>query len=111
MSNHLVNAYLNELDRLKKTTGSLNEQVIREAFKDLLKSWAKQAGLVFAAEYDYQTKFKTTVRPDGTVLHDIRVPLGYWEAKDTKDDLDEEIAKKTAKGYLSDNGKAGFVHR
>ncbi len=103
MSQHLVNGYLNELDRLKKITGSLNEQVIREAFKDLLKSWAKQAGLVFAAELDVITKFKTTVRPDGTVLHDIRVPLGYWEAKDTKDDLDEEIAKKTAKGYPSDN--------
>ena len=103
MSQHLVNAYLNELDKLKKISGTLNEQVIREAFKDLLKAWAKQHNLVFVAEHEYQTKFKTKVYPDGTVLHDIRVPLGYWEAKDTKDDLDVEIDKKTAKGYPQDN--------
>ncbi|MET3758755.1 putative helicase [Rhizobium binae] len=31
------------------------------------------------------------------------MPLGYWEAKDTKDDLDEEIRKKFARGYPQDN--------
>jgi predicted helicase len=31
------------------------------------------------------------------------VPLGYWEAKDTNDDLDAEIAKKLTKGYPQDN--------
>ncbi|WP_326876382.1 type ISP restriction/modification enzyme [Bosea sp. (in: a-proteobacteria)] len=31
------------------------------------------------------------------------MPLGYWEAKDTADDLDEEIRKKLAKGYPQDN--------
>lgn len=103
MSQHLINQYLNELDSLKKVSGTLNEQTIREAFKDLLKSWSRQAGLVFAAELEYPTKLKTAVKPDGTVLHSIRVPLGYWEAKDTKDDLDEEIAKKTAKGYPQSN--------
>jgi predicted helicase len=103
MSQHLVNQYLNELDRLKKVSGSLNEQTVREAFKDLLKSWARQSSLVFVAELEYPTKFKTRVSPDGTILHSIRVPLGYWEAKDTKDDLDEEIARKTARGYPQSN--------
>ena len=37
--------------------------------------------------------------PDGTILHEIRIKHGYWEAKDTGDDLDEEIAKKRAVGY------------
>jgi predicted helicase len=103
MSQHLVNQYLNELDRLKKVSGSLNEQTVREAFKDLLKAWSRQADLVFAAELEFPTKLKTRVQPDGTILHSIRVPLGYWEAKDTKDDLDEEIAKKTARGYPQTN--------
>lgn len=31
------------------------------------------------------------------------MPLGYWEAKDTSDDLDAEISKKLAKGYPQDN--------
>jgi predicted helicase len=103
MSQHLINQYLNDLDRLKKVSGVLNEMTVREAFKDMLKSWARQADLVFAAELEFRTKFKTAVNPDGTILHSIRVPLGYWEAKDTKDDLDEEIAKKTAKGYPQTN--------
>jgi predicted helicase len=77
--------------------------VIREAFKDLLKNWARQLNLHFIPELEYQTTLKTKVYPDGTVLHDLRVPLGYWEAKDTADDLDEEIAKKFARGYPQDN--------
>ena len=41
MSQHLVNQYLNDLDRYKKMSGSLTEGVISEAFKDLLKAWAR----------------------------------------------------------------------
>ncbi len=84
-------------------TGRTTEQIVREAFKDLLKEWSKRLGLSFVAELEYQTAFKTKVYPDGTVLHDLRVPLGFWEAKDTADDLDAEIGKKFAKGYPKDN--------
>jgi hypothetical protein len=31
------------------------------------------------------------------------VPFGYWEAKDSDDDLDKEISKKLARGYPQDN--------
>jgi predicted helicase len=103
MSQILINAYLSELDRIKRISGSLSEQVIREAFKDLLKSWSRQQGLVFLAEHGMASNQKTSIRPDGTILHDLRVPLGYWEAKDTADDLDTEIAKKFRKGYPQDN--------
>ena len=40
-----------------------------------------------------------TVRPDGTFRDEWHLPCGYWEAKDTDDDLDAEIGKKIAKGY------------
>lgn len=103
MSQQLINQYLGEIDRLRKFSGLTNEQVIRPAFRRLLDAWATSNKLVFLEEYPVQTTIKTTVRPDGTVLHDIRVPLGYWEAKDTKDDLDEEIRKKFARGYPQDN--------
>ncbi|TAG68005.1 MAG: DNA methyltransferase, partial [Burkholderiales bacterium] len=46
---------------------------------------------------------KTNVTIDGALLHELRMPLGYWEAKDEKDDLDEEIEKKFKKGYPQDN--------
>ncbi len=103
MSALLVQAYLNEIDRIRKFSGVVNEQVIRPAFRRLLDDWSKAQKLVFLEEYPAVTSQKTTVYPDGTVLHDIRVPLGHWEAKDTADDLDEEIGKKLRRGYPQDN--------
>ncbi|MBX5254868.1 N-6 DNA methylase [Rhizobium sp. NLR4b] len=103
MSQQLINQYLSEIDRLRKFSGLANEQIIRPAFRRLLDSWSSSNKLVFLEEYPVQTPLKTTVYPDGAVLHDIRVPLGYWEAKDTKDDLDEEIRKKLSRGYPQDN--------
>ncbi len=103
MSQLLINTYLSEIDRLKKFAGTSTEQVVREAFKDLLKSWAKANDLIFIPELLFETKLKTKVYPDGTILHDLRVPLGYWEAKDTDDDIDKEIEGKQRKGYPQDN--------
>ena len=103
MSQLLVQNYLNEIDRLRKFSGLTNEQVIRPAFRKLLDSWAGSQKLIFLEELPYQTSQKTTVYPDGTILHDIRVPLGFWEAKDTADKLEEEIEKKFRRGYPQDN--------
>jgi hypothetical protein len=86
LSTALVIQFLGELDRIKKMSGSLNEQTIRPAFRSLLRSWANSEGLFLLEEHEYETKLKTKVYPDGTIVHDLRVPLGYWEAKDTKDD-------------------------
>ncbi len=77
--------------------------MVREAFKTLLKDWGKSHDLIFIPEYEYQTLQKTQVYPDGALLHALRVPLGYWEAKDEEDNLDEEIDKKFRKGYPQDN--------
>jgi hypothetical protein len=103
VSQRLINTYMAEIDRLKKFSGTSTEQVIREAFKDLLKAWAKAQTLVFIPELLYETNLGTKVYADGTILHDVRVPLGYWEAKDTADNLEDEIAKKRLKGYPQDN--------
>ncbi|MCW2308030.1 type ISP restriction/modification enzyme [Rhodobium gokarnense] len=103
MAQYLIQEYFNAIDRLKQFSGTATEQVIREAFKDLLKNWAKGEGLIFIPELEYETARKTKVYPDGTVLHDLRVPLGFWEAKDTADDIDTEIAKKFSRGYPQDN--------
>ena len=71
-----INSYLSDIDRLRKFGGKSNEQVIRGAFQDLLKQWSKDSGLVFVPELLYETPRKTKVYPDGTILHDVRVPLG-----------------------------------
>lgn len=38
-------------------------------------------------------------RPDGTLYDDVKFPRGYWEAKDTQDNLDAEIQAKIRRGY------------
>ena len=41
--------------------------------------------------------------PDGTVKDSLRMARGYWEAKDSHDDLDAEIQAKFNRGYPRDN--------
>ena len=103
MSQLLIHDYLGQLDLIKKVSGSQRETIVREAFKDLLKAWGRQHDLVFLAEYPLKTATKANISVDGALLHELRMPLGYWEAKDAADDLDEEIAKKFKKGYPQDN--------
>ena len=43
------------------------------------------------------------VVPDGTVKDTLRMARGYWEAKDSHDDLDAEITRKFDRGYPRDN--------
>lgn len=103
MSKLLINDYLKQLDIIKKVSGSQRETIVREAFKDLLKSWGKQHNFIFLAEYPLKTATKTNIAVDGALLHELRMPLGYWEAKDADDNLDEEVIKKFKKGYPQDN--------
>jgi hypothetical protein len=103
VSQLLIQHYLNELQTLRRVSGTAREGVVSEAFKTLLKEWGKSRDLIFVPQYEYQTLRRTRVYPDGALLHALRVPLGYWEAKDEEDDLDKEIDKKFRKGYPQDN--------
>jgi len=103
MSQVLINKYLTELANLRKVSGSQRESVVREAFKDLLKSWGRSLDLTFIPEYELETKAKERRYVDGALLHTLRVPFGYWEAKDEKDDLDAEIDFKLRRGYPKSN--------
>ena len=103
MSKQLINEYRAELDRLRAVSGSRREGVLSEAFKDLLKRWGRSADLTFTSQHEIITPRGTRIYPDGALLHALRVPFGYWEAKDADDDLDAEIAAKTRKGYPRDN--------
>ena len=103
MSQILINEYLKQLDIIKKISGSQRETIVREAFKDLLKAWGRQHDLTFVAEYPLKTALKANIYVDGALLHALRMPMGYWEAKDAQDDLDAEVVKKFKKGYPQDN--------
>jgi predicted helicase len=103
MSQLLIQQYLNGLQDLRRVAGTTRESVVREAFKDLLKNWGRAHDLIFVPEYEIETPAKYRRYVDGALLHELRVPFGYWEAKDEKDDLDEEIDLKFRRGYPQDN--------
>jgi len=103
VSQLLIQHYLNELQTLRRVSGTRRESVVSEAFKTLIKDWGKSRDLFFIPQYEYQTLQKKLVYPDGALVYELRVPLGYWEAKDEEDDLAKEIEKKFRKGYPQDN--------
>jgi predicted helicase len=103
VSQLLIQQYLNQLQDLRKVSGTKRESVVREAFKDLLKGWARHHDLIFVPEYEIITPSKDRRYVDGALLHTLRMPFGYWEAKDEKDDLDAEIQFKQRRGYPQDN--------
>lgn len=103
MSRQLINEYRSDLDRIIKVGGNLNEGSVRDAFQSLLKSWGRSNDLTYLSEHPMTTAQGTNIRIDGALVYDIRVPFGYWEAKDSKDDLEEEIRNKEAKGYPKTN--------
>ena len=103
MSQVLIQQYLNQLADLRKVSGTHRESVVREAFKDLLKGWGRSHDLVFIPEYEISAPTKERRYVDGALLHALRMPYGYWEAKDEKDDLDAEIDIKKRRGYPQDN--------
>src|SRR5512133_85224 len=103
MSQLLIQQYLNNLHDLRKGSGTHRESVVREAFKDLLKGWARSHDLVFIPEYEITSLTKERRYVDGALLHALRMPFGYWEAKDEKDDLEAEIEYKFKRGYPQDN--------
>ncbi|MEY9250383.1 putative helicase [Bradyrhizobium ottawaense] len=103
MSQHLIQKYLNDLSDLRRVSGSTREGVVSEAFKDLLKGFGKSHDLIFLNQYELPRQDGNRRIIDGALVYDLRVPFGYWEAKDEEDDLDKEIAAKFRRGYPRDN--------
>ena len=100
MNQVLIQQYLNELSDLRRASGTGREGVVSEAFKDLLKEYAKSHDLIFIPQYELPRQDGNRRIVDGALVYDLRIPFGYWEAKDEEDDLDKEIAAKFRRGYV-----------
>ena len=96
-----IKRYRADLDWLIEFGGSDNEQSIRPAFQNCLDAYCREhrERLMLVPEL----RAANNVIPDGTVKDSLRMPRGYWEAKDTRDDLDSEIQRKFDRGYPRDN--------
>ena len=96
-----VEEYRAKLQELIEFGGSDNEENIRPAFQYCLDSYCRdhRERLVLIPEL----KSSPSNKPDGTVKDSLRMARGYWEAKDSHDDLDAEIQAKFNRGYPTDN--------
>jgi hypothetical protein len=59
MSQFLIQQYLNDLSDLRKASGTTREGVVSEAFKDLLKGYAKSHDLIFLTSMNYRSRMAT----------------------------------------------------
>ncbi len=100
-----IERYRADLQRFLDFGGSDNEQSIRRAFAVCLDSYCRdhREKLALVDELDAGPGPGLRNRPDGTVKDSLRMARGYWEAKDSHDDLDAEIQAKFNRGYPRDN--------
>ncbi len=96
-----IEDYRTELQRLRTFGGSDNEQNIRRAFEICISAYCKEHR--DDLELVPELSLLSGIKPDGTVKDVLRMTRGYWEAKDTHDDLDTEIQKKLDLGYPRNN--------
>ena len=101
-----IKTYYAELEEYERL-GEQNEGTVRAAFQGLLQHYCHQSKLTLLCEKTRDLSesggSKRRIRPDGEVVDTFKLPYGYWEAKDTQDDLHVEANKKFAAGYPSKN--------
>ena len=95
-----IDRYRADLERLVQFGGSDRELNIRPAFQNCLAAYCADHRERLALVPELRTG---DLVPDGTVKDSLRMARGYWEAKDTHDDLDAEIQAKFNRGYPRDN--------
>ena len=113
-----IKTYYAELEKYAHL-GEENEGTVRAAFQNLLQHYCGQSDLTLLCEKSHtlrpDKKSHTLppdkggkggyrrIQPDGEIVDTFGLPHGYWEAKDTQDDLHVEADKKFAAGYPSKN--------
>ncbi|HJT56005.1 MAG TPA: type ISP restriction/modification enzyme [Ktedonobacteraceae bacterium] len=93
-----IDQYYKELNAYQQQDVT-HETAVRSAFQNLLALCAPSVNWILIPE----EPLANGKRPDGTLRDTFRLPRGYWEAKDTRDDLATEIRKKISIGYPTVN--------
>ncbi len=79
-----------------------NEGAVAPLFANLLRFCAGKAGWTLIEKYPKKHN-GNQLYIDGALIDRFSIVHGYWEAKDSKDDLPTEIKKKFAAGYPRNN--------
>jgi predicted helicase len=97
----IIRTYIKDLQHLKDHQVA-HELGLKGPFQNLLDKAAKKRGWTLVPELSTHSGGKRVV-PDGTVRDEFRLARGWWEAKDTSDNLAAEIRKKLKAGYPTRN--------
>ena len=101
-SNHqAVKDYYDALNELNALEAS-HEGAVSPAFAALLRHCARQFDWTLLEQLSVKRNGHP-IRVDGALVDAFKLVHGYWEAKDSNDDLEKEIKKKFAAGYPKDN--------
>src|SRR4030042_953478 len=96
-----VKDYYEEISNYS-SLGATYEGAVSPAFANLLRHCARQFGWTRIEKYSIKRTGHHVV-VDGALVDDFNLVHGYWEAKDSDDDLGKEVKKKFAAGYPRDN--------
>lgn len=103
MSKVLINQYYTNLDRALQFGKSRNEDAIKSYFWMLLNEYAHKNNYEVVREVYCMGTRGNKVKPDGILKNLWGLDVGYWESKDEKDVIDDEIDVKIKKGYSLTN--------
>jgi hypothetical protein len=87
----------------QRQMGFMVEGNVAPAFADLLGQCARKVGYHLNEQHPIKLPNKRHIRLDGAILTPFNLRFGAWEAKDSADDLAQEVKKKFAIGYPDDN--------
>lgn len=98
-----IKTYYEALKQFEKL-GVSHEGAVKTAFQSLLEACGQKFHWTLVAEKKIQiSQTKKNIFVDGALIDDFNLIYGYWEAKDSQDDLEKEIRKKFEANYPKDN--------
>lgn len=98
-----IRTYYEALKQFEKL-GVKHEGAVRTAFQSLLETCGQKFHWTLVSEWKMNIpKTKKYIVLDGVLIDDFKLVYGYWEAKDSQDDLEKEIRKKFESNYPKDN--------
>ena len=103
-NDRLLDQYYKTLKELRDQQKVSHEGGTRRVFSALLTGLGRRRKLSLVEEYARQARNSSKhIRVDGALIDTYQRPFAYWEAKDSRDNLDAEIQKKIDAGYPLNN--------
>ncbi|OQY50299.1 MAG: DNA helicase [Candidatus Parabeggiatoa sp. nov. 2] len=98
-----IRTYYKELSQFNRLNKD-QEGTVKIAFQHLLEWCAHQCQWTLVQQETLKRPANKRIRLDGVLFDQAHLPRGYWEAKDSQDNLPQQVQKKlTEDNYPQDN--------